>query len=116
MAEQLYQITDEFPFQERVTTYHNLTLQQAAIRMDDLIDVGEQTILEDWGEPCERCGGYGKARARKGDPGSRKYICEDCNGDGKWSGPWEHTDEETGREVTMVRVGREVTMTLETTP
>jgi DnaJ-class molecular chaperone len=102
MAEQLYQIVDEFPFQEKVTTYHNLTLEQAAVRMDDLIDVSEQTILEDWGEPCEGCGGTGEKDAAQGDV-HISAPCSACGGDGKWAGPWEHTDEETGREVTMTR-------------
>jgi hypothetical protein len=98
MAEQLYQITDEFPFQERVTTYHGLTLQQAAIRMDDLTGCGEDVILSDWDELCGRCKGVGRVAFGAGDK-----ICPDCDGDGKWPGPWEHTDEETGREVTMTR-------------
>jgi hypothetical protein len=34
-------------------------------------------------EKCVRCGGYGKARARGGDPGSLGYICEDCKGTGR---------------------------------
>jgi hypothetical protein len=99
----LYRITDVFGYLEREDEYTGLTLEEAAIRMDDLTGCGEDVILADWDEPCERCGGYGKARAREGDPGSRKYICEDCGGTGKWPGPWEFTDPETGREVTMAR-------------
>lgn len=42
-----------------------------------------QCRLQPEQEDCERCGGYGKAKAREGDPGSLRYICEDCNGTGK---------------------------------
>lgn len=32
---------------------------------------------------CERCGGYGKARAHKGEPQPTNYVCPDCNGTGE---------------------------------
>lgn len=103
MAEQLYRIVDEFPFQEKLTTYHGLTLEQAATRMDDLIGVGERTILEDWKEDCPTCKGSG-AELRQGFGEWLSGACPNCDGEGTWPGPWEHTDDETGREVTMTRV------------
>jgi DnaJ-class molecular chaperone len=109
MAMQLYQITDEFPFQERVAMYHGLTLKQAAIRMDDLTGCGEDVILADWDEPCERCGGKKVeivGQIRVGQEVRQVVDCTACDGDGKWPGPWEFTDEETGREVTMTRAPR----------
>jgi predicted RNA-binding Zn-ribbon protein involved in translation (DUF1610 family) len=38
---------------------------------------------------CGRCGGYGKARAHKGEPQSPNYVCPDCHGTGKKPGEGE---------------------------
>lgn len=71
-APALYRIVDRYPYQEREDEYRNLTLEEAAVRMDDLTGVGEDVILADIEE----------------DPDVL---------------PWEFTDPETGREVTMTR-------------
>lgn len=101
-APTLYRIVDAFPYLEREDEYPGLTLAEAAIRMDDLTGVGEDVILSDWDEPCERCKGSGRTHEAVGF-GADGHTCPDCGGDGKWPGPWEWSDPETGREVTMRR-------------
>lgn len=83
--------------------YVGLTLAEAAIRMDDLTGCGERTILDDWAEDCERCGGTGRRPFTGARTGA---ACKTCHGDGKRSEAWEWTDEETGREVTMTKEDR----------
>ena len=96
----LYRIIDEYPWLEREDKYSGLTLTEAAIRMDDLTGCGEDVILSDWDERCERCKGHGKLSTRGG---LQWKICDACGGTGKWPGPWHWEDDETGREVTMMR-------------
>lgn len=100
----LYRIVDEYPWLEREDEYTGLTLEEAAIRMDDLTGCGaEDMILSDWDERCERCGGSGK-KTHVGTVGDPVTVdCGTCDGTGKWPGPWCWTDEENGREVTMAR-------------
>lgn len=93
-APTLYRITDVFGYLEREDEYTGLTLEEAAIRMDDLTGCGEDVILSDWDEPCGFCGG---------ERWTAGGACRVCNATGKWPGPWCWTDEETGREVTMAR-------------
>ena len=97
----LYRILDEYPWLEREDEYSGLTLTEAAIRMDDLTGCGEDVILADWDERCERCGGEGFLAPRPGERHARG--CSSCRNSGKWPGPWEWKDDETGREVTMMR-------------
>lgn len=97
----LYRIVDNFPYLEREDEYAGLTLAEAAIQMDGLTGVGEDVILSDWDERCERCEGTGSRIV--GSFLRWSVTCGDCHGDGKWPGPWEFSDDETGREVTMMR-------------
>jgi hypothetical protein len=106
-APTLYRIVDEYPYLEREDEYPGLTLTEAAIRMDDLTGCGEDVILADWDEPCERCEGSGEFEQKTGlwllgFPATR-VKCRICGGDGKWPGPWEWSDDETNRMVTMMR-------------
>jgi hypothetical protein len=96
----LYRIVDVFPYLGREDEYPGLTLDEAASRMDDLSGVGADVILSDFAEPCERCEGEGERE--HGEP-PRPDVCDYCDGDGRWPGPWEWTDPDTGREVTMRR-------------
>ena len=99
----LYRIVDRYPYLEREDEYTGLTLEEAAIRMDDLTGCGEDVILADWDEPCERCKGSGK-KTHVGTVGDPVTVnCGTCDGDGKWAGPWEFSDDETNRAVTMMR-------------
>lgn len=70
-ANQRYRIVDTFPFLDREDEYSDLTLEEAAVRMDDLTGVGTDTILAD------------------------------LDSDGLDVLPWKWTDDETGREVTL---------------
>lgn len=99
-APTLYRILDVHPYLDREEEYTGLTLEEAAHRMDDLTGVGADVILSDWGEPCPACGGTGWGQ-REGKWTSEH--CATCHCDGKWPGPWDWTDKETGREVTMMR-------------
>jgi hypothetical protein len=107
----LYRILDSYPYLEREDEYSRLTLEEAAVRMDDLTGVGEDVILADWDERCQTCEGHDQHRVVNPDwpSGKGEYIektdetCPDCGGDGKWAGPWVWKDDETGREVTMMR-------------
>lgn len=66
-----YRIVDEFPYLSREDEYSDLSLDEAAARMDDLTAVGADVILAD------------------------------LDSDGLDVLPWEWTDDETGREVTL---------------
>lgn len=100
----LYRIIDENPYLSREDEYPGLTLDEAASRMDDLTGVGADVILADFDEPCGRCQGRGRGIFSE-DVGSAierfEGACPTCHGTGKRSEPWEWTDEDTGREVTM---------------
>lgn len=99
-APTLFRITDTYPYLDREEEYAGLTLEEAAHRMDDLTGVGADVIMSDWGESCPDCGGTGWGQQEG------KWTaehCATCRNTGKWPGPWKHTDEETGREVTMMR-------------
>lgn len=103
----LYRIIDAFKYLDREDEYTGLTLEEAAARMDDLTGVGADVILSDWGEPCERCKGHGVIEQKTGMyllgfPPTR-VPCSTCGGTGTWPGPWKWKDDETGREVTMMR-------------
>lgn len=95
----LYRIVDEYHWLEREDEYTGLTITEAAIRMDDLTGCGEDVILSDWDEKCDGCKGNGLR-----DAGNFTAIrCPDCGGDGEWPGPWEWSDDDTNRTVTMMR-------------
>lgn len=94
----LYRILDEFPYLDREDEYPNLALAETAARMEDLTGVGADVILADFDEDCGRCGGGGKLATGCMTP---DVPCDTCHGTGKRSEPWEWTDDETGREVTM---------------
>lgn len=104
----LYRIVDVFPYLDREDEYPGLTLSEAAAKIEDLTPVGADVVLTDWDEPCDMCQGLGTTI----DPTElspfrgfrRKRVdCPHCGGDGFWPGPWKWTNEETGREVTMMR-------------
>ena len=69
-VEDRYRIIDLFPYLEREDEYSDLTLGEAALKMEDLTGVGADVILSDLDEPD---------RTR-----------------------WEWTDDETGREVSLL--------------
>lgn len=100
IAATLYRILDEYPWLEREDEYSGLTLTEAAIRMDDLTGCGADVILADWDEPCELCGGTGWGQR---DGKWTSEHCSACGTTGTWPGPWEWRDDETNREVTMMR-------------
>lgn len=79
------------------------TVEGLEARLDDLTSIGGDTVLSDFGEDCERCGGYGKARAHRGESQPRNYVCPNCQGTGKAMNFWRWTDPETGIEVTARR-------------
>lgn len=66
-----YRIVDVHPYLDREEEYPNLSLDEAAARMDDLTGVGADVILSD------------------------------LDSDGLDVLPWEWTDDENGREVTL---------------
>lgn len=68
-----YRICDVHPYLDREEEYGDLTLDEAAARMDDLTGVGADTILSD------------------------------LDSDGLDVLPWKWVDDESGREVTMMR-------------
>jgi len=107
-APTLYRIVDNFPYLDREDEYAGLTLEEAAARMEDLIGVKAEVVISDWDEPCPDCSGPDEPKSvgrRWADeaPHTITKTCATCGGDGKWPGPWQETDEETGREVTMLR-------------
>jgi hypothetical protein len=69
-VEDRYRIIDVFPYLEREDEINDLTLGEAALKMEDLTGVGADVILSDFDEPD---------RTR-----------------------WEWTDDETGREVSLL--------------
>lgn len=87
-----YRIVDEHPYLSREDEFPNLTLAEAAGRMEDLTGVKADVILADFDEGCNTCDGTGSV------PG---WPCAACHGTGKRSDPWEWVDDENGREVTM---------------
>jgi hypothetical protein len=105
-APTLYRIIDCFPYLDREEEYRHLTLEEAVLRMEDLIGHDADSILSDFDEDCERCGGEGEGSVPTtvgAEHGERPVLCPDCNGSGKRSDPWEWVDDESGREVTMRR-------------
>lgn len=69
-----YRIVDEHPYLSREDEYGDLSLDEAAARMDDLTGVGADTILADF---------------------------EEWHRHGEADQPWQWEDPETGREVTL---------------
>lgn len=67
-----YRVVDEFPYLEREDEYGDLTLEEAAHRMDDLTGVGADVILSD------------------------------VDSDGFGVLPWTWEDDETNRTVTLM--------------
>lgn len=70
--DQRYRVVDEFPYLDREEEYTDLSLAEAAARMEDLTDVTADVILSD------------------------------IDSDGFDVLPWEWKDDETGREVTLM--------------
>lgn len=110
-----FRIIDHRPWREDEEEWANLNIGEAAIRMEDLTGVGADLILSDFDEDCGRCGGRRIIEATvavtemlpDGEKEKHEAVgdlrCPDCQGSGKRRDPWEFTDEETGREVTMMR-------------
>lgn len=90
----LYRIVDERPFLDLEEEHPGLTLDAAALRMEDLTGVSADVILADFDEPCWRCDG---AKVLDG------FTCGACWGDGKRAEPWAWEDDESNRVVTLRR-------------
>lgn len=99
----LYRIVDTYPYLDREDEYSGLTLTEAAVRMDDLTGCGEDVILADWDEPCPDCEGATRVPYEPIPTMLTTKDCTTCGRSGKWPGPWEWKDDETNREVTMMR-------------
>jgi len=102
-----YRIIDAFPYLDREEEYTDLTLEEAAAKMEDLTGIGADVILADFDENCAKCEGAGRvwlpiAWHRGATPAEQiKGECDACHGTGKRRDPWEWSDPETGREVTL---------------
>lgn len=101
----LYRIVEENPYLNLEEEWPGLTLAEAASRMEDLTGVGADIILSDFDEACANCGGRGYYRGGDAphDETAIGETCDVCHGTGKRGEPWEWTDPETGREITMRR-------------
>lgn len=95
-----FRIIEVAPGRYHEEEWPNLSLEEAAARMDGLTGVGADVILADFDEDCGACEGSGKGGFRKG---RERYDCPECHGTGKRSDPWEFIDPETGRDVMMMR-------------
>lgn len=102
-APTLYRIVDLHPYLDREEEYGDLTLDEAATRMEDLTGVGADTILADFDEDCTNCEGCGRLLTTRAGGNPATYDCPACLGAGKRREPWEWVDDETGREVTLRR-------------
>jgi hypothetical protein len=101
---ELFRVIDHRPWLEDEEEWANLNIGEAAIRMEDLTGVGADLILSDFDEACGGCKGTGWMVQFGLLPGSddEEVRCPICHGTGKRRDPWEFTDEETGREVTLL--------------
>lgn len=96
----LYRIVEENPYLGAEDDWGGLTLDEAAHKMDDLTSCGADVILADFDEDCTACHGTGE-HVDIDRPEVPGFPCKACACTGKRSEPWEWTDPETGREVTL---------------
>lgn len=73
----------------------NLTLEEAAARMDDLTSVGADVIVSDWKEDCGFCHGTCC------NPDNVFSDCPACQGSGKRAEPWEWSHDDLPLSVVM---------------
>jgi len=90
----LYRIVDERLYLSLEDEYGGLTLEAAALKMEDLTGTPAEVILSDFDEPCWRC---------DGEKTSNGFVCGACWGDGKRAEPWTWEDDESNRTVTLRR-------------
>lgn len=95
-----FRIVEVNEYLGREEEWGGLSLGEAAIKMDDLTGVGADLILSDFDEDCAACEGKGEV------PTANIAVwefCTACHGIGKRREPWTYNDDETGREVTLMR-------------